>query len=59
MEVVGDEEKIALFTMLKAMLAFRPEERISAEKALEAEWMKEWALPETEKMKKLDNQTGA
>ena len=51
MEVVGDEEKSALFTMLKAMLEFRLEERMSAETALESKWMKEWALPELEKMK--------
>lgn len=53
MEVIEEEEKAALFTMLKAMLAFRPEERLTAEEVLESKWMKEWALPEIEKMKEV------
>lgn len=53
MEVVGGEEKAALFDMLRSMLAFKPEDRISADDALECKWMKEWGLPETEKMKNM------
>ncbi|PGH23273.1 hypothetical protein AJ80_02689 [Polytolypa hystricis UAMH7299] len=53
MEEVGNEEKAALFTMLKTMLVFIPGERLTAEEALEAQWMKEWALPELERMRKM------
>ena len=54
MEVVGDEEKAALFVMLKAMMAFTPGERSTAEEILESEWMRKWALPELERMKKTE-----
>lgn len=53
MEEVGNEEKAALFAILKGMLAFRPRERLTAEEVLESGWMKEWALPELEKMRAL------
>lgn len=46
MELVGDEEKIALLSMLRAMLAFFPEERPTAASLLECEWMVKWALPD-------------
>jgi serine/threonine-protein kinase SRPK3 len=49
MEEIGEEEKAALFVMLKAMMAFRPGERLNAEEIMESEWMRRWALPELEK----------
>lgn len=53
MEEVGEDEKTALFVMLQSMMAFRPEERPTAEKILEFEWMRKWALPELERMRKM------
>ena len=50
MEKVGEQEKTALFTLLRSMTAFRPCERCNAEQVLQSEWMKTWALPELEKM---------
>ncbi|KAI9932288.1 hypothetical protein ASPWEDRAFT_51039 [Aspergillus wentii DTO 134E9] len=50
MEELGDEEKYALLGMLKAMLMFRPEERLTAAEVLESKWMKEWGFPELERM---------
>ncbi|KAJ4408414.1 hypothetical protein N0V82_009713 [Gnomoniopsis sp. IMI 355080] len=46
METVGDEEKVALLGMLRAMLAFVPEERPTAASLLDCEWMVKWALPD-------------
>ena len=51
MEEIGDEEKAALLSMLKAMLAFRPEERLTAKDVLKCQWVKDWALPELERMR--------
>ena len=50
MEVVGEEEKAALFSMLKGMLAFRPSERLTAVQVAKTEWMMKWGLTELEKM---------
>ncbi|KAJ5239142.1 kinase-like domain-containing protein [Penicillium chermesinum] len=46
MEEVDEIEKVALLSMLKAMLAFNPEERPTAQEVLNCEWMQKWALPE-------------
>lgn len=46
MESIGNDEKIALLGMLRAMLAFVPEERPTAASLLECEWMVKWALPD-------------
>lgn len=46
MEPASEEEKRALLCILKAMLAFIPEERPTAESLLECEWMTKWALPD-------------
>lgn len=45
MESIGQEEKFALLGMLRATLAFVPEERPTAASLLECEWMVKWALP--------------
>lgn len=44
-------ERDALFSMLRSMLSFRPENRPSAQQVLESEWMVKWALPEYEKIR--------
>jgi hypothetical protein len=43
--------KVALLAMLRAMLAFRPEERRTATEVMECEWMQRGALPELVKCK--------
>lgn len=48
-EVMDDEERDALFAMIRGMLLFRPEDRMSASQVLRTEWMRKWALPEAEK----------
>ncbi|WQF77336.1 Putative protein kinase [Colletotrichum destructivum] len=52
MDVIGDEEKAALFEMLRRMLAWRPSERPTADEVLDMAWMKTWALPAYEKCQK-------
>lgn len=52
MDVIDDEEKSALFEMLRRMLAWRPSERPTAEEVLDMAWMKTWALPAYEKCQK-------
>ena len=46
MAEVAEQEKVALLKMLRAMLAYKPQDRPTAEQVLEFEWMKDWALPE-------------
>jgi len=53
MEEVGKEEKAALLSMLKAMMAFKPGDQMTAEQITESEWMKKWALPELKRLKRL------
>jgi serine/threonine-protein kinase SRPK3 len=48
MEDVGEEERGALLTMLKAMLAFKPGERPTAQDIIQSEWMRNRALRELE-----------
>ncbi|QPG97341.1 hypothetical protein C2857_006169 [Epichloe festucae Fl1] len=49
MEVMGEEERNALFQMVKGMLVFRPEDRLSVRQVLQTDWMRKWAIPEAEK----------
>ncbi|KAJ5793784.1 CMGC/SRPK protein kinase [Penicillium paradoxum] len=48
LEIVTKEERRALETMLRSMLAFRPRERATAQQALHSEWMKHWGRPALE-----------
>ncbi|KAK7407827.1 hypothetical protein QQX98_009998 [Neonectria punicea] len=43
------EEKVAFFTMMRWMLAFRPSDRPTAKEVLETAWMRDWALPDFKK----------
>ncbi|KAK6841198.1 hypothetical protein PG987_002058 [Apiospora arundinis] len=47
-ELIGDEERMALFEMIRGMLVFRPGDRLSASRVLRTEWMRKWAVPEAE-----------
>lgn len=49
MQLFEPTERDALFSMLRSMLAFRPEDRPSPKEVLASEWMVKWALPECEK----------
>ncbi|KAI0532021.1 kinase-like protein [Xylaria digitata] len=52
MDVIGEEEKAALLDLLHWMLAWKPEERPSAEEVLDTVWMKKLVLPEYEQGRK-------
>jgi serine/threonine protein kinase len=41
----SSEETAAILDLMRQMLAFRPEERPTAEEILKSEWMVKWALP--------------
>ncbi|KAI0186558.1 kinase-like domain-containing protein [Xylaria flabelliformis] len=53
MDVINEEEKVALLDLLKWMLAWRPEGRPNAEDVLNTTWMKKWALPAYEESRKV------
>ncbi|KAF1846305.1 kinase-like protein [Cucurbitaria berberidis CBS 394.84] len=41
-----DEETRAILHLIRGMLKFQPEERLTIEEVLRSEWMVKWALPE-------------
>lgn len=43
------EETAAILDLMRRMLAYRPEERLTADDVLRSEWMTRWALPEAER----------
>lgn len=45
-EAFDEEEIAAILDLMRRMLVFRPEDRITAEGVLQSEWMVKWALPE-------------
>lgn len=49
------DEKEALLVMLRAMLAYKPEDRITVVGVLQSEWMTKWAMPEYEKVRQMDD----
>jgi serine/threonine-protein kinase SRPK3 len=49
----GEEEAAAILKLMRSMLAYRPEQRPSAEEILQSEWMVNWALPEFERARLL------
>ncbi|KAK4041618.1 kinase-like protein [Parachaetomium inaequale] len=46
METLGADERDAFLGLLKSMLKYHPEERISAVDVLNSEWVQRWAIPE-------------
>lgn len=48
-EQMDNDESHAFLDMIKGMLRFRPEERLTADQVLRSEWMSKWALPLVEK----------
>jgi Protein kinase domain. len=47
-----ENEKSAFLDLMRRMLQFRPEERLTAEEVLSSEWMVKWALPDYERSQK-------
>lgn len=46
--VFGEEETHAILDLMREMLKFRPEERLTMDQVLRSEWMVKWALPQLE-----------
>ncbi|RAK95376.1 kinase domain-containing protein [Aspergillus ibericus CBS 121593] len=44
-----DEETAAILALMRRMLKFRPEERLTIDEVMQSEWMVKWALPEYER----------
>lgn len=60
MTPLEEDERRAFLTMLRGMLAYKPEDRTTVKQVLESEWMTKWALPAYNKMnseKKTDDGT--
>ena len=51
MMLFEQDEKDSLLAMLRSMLSYKPENRITAAEVLESEWMMRWAMPEYEKIR--------
>jgi serine/threonine protein kinase len=49
------EEKVAVMNMLRSMLSFEPEKRLTAQDILKCEWMEKWALPVFKKSRSGDH----
>lgn len=50
MKPMSKDEKAAFIDMMKSIMTFRPEDRVTANELLECKWMKQWALPELKKL---------
>ncbi|KAI0870496.1 protein kinase [Hypoxylon argillaceum] len=44
--VFGEDETRAFLNLMRGMLSFRPEERLTIDEVLKSEWMAKWALPQ-------------
>ncbi|KAF6794256.1 protein kinase domain-containing protein [Colletotrichum musicola] len=49
LEAMSDPERDALCEMIRGMLVFRPDGRLSAEEVLRSDWIRTYAIPEAEK----------
>lgn len=47
--VFDEAEKAAILDLMRKMLAFRPEDRPTADEVLRSEWMTKWVLPDVER----------
>jgi serine/threonine-protein kinase SRPK3 len=48
-EAFGEEEKAAILHLMRRMLRFRPEERLSIQDVLASDWLVKWAIPAYER----------
>lgn len=46
--IFEDQETTAILELMRGMLKFRPEERLTIDEVLRSEWMVKWALPQLE-----------
>lgn len=46
--IFEEQEVLAILDLMRRMLRFRPEERLTIDEVLKSEWMVKWALPELE-----------
>lgn len=53
LQIFQDDEEAALLDMLRAMLVYKPSNRINAQDLLCTEWMMRWGLPAMNHMKRL------
>lgn len=58
METMDSAEKEALLAMLRPMLAYRPEQRCSVNEVLDLEWMTRYAMPDYERMLRIQSVDG-
>ena len=49
MEPMGEDERDAMFEMIRWMLSYKPSERPSAQQVLGTTWMRDWGIPECER----------
>ena len=49
LETLDEKERDAFVEMIRLMLKFRPDDRPSAPRVLNSAWMKNWALPASNK----------
>lgn len=49
MGLFGEEEIEAILKLMRGMLRFRPEDRLTIDDVVRSEWMVKWALPELER----------
>ncbi len=52
MAAVEGDERASLSALLLSMLAFKPEDRPSAQQVLESDWMARWALPDLDRARR-------
>lgn len=48
MGIFDEREKRAIIELMRGMLKFRPEDRLTIDEVLKSDWMVEWALPQLE-----------
>ncbi|KAK2750695.1 hypothetical protein FQN57_002768 [Myotisia sp. PD_48] len=53
MGVFDEEETTAILDLIRRMLVFKPEQRLTIEEVLASEWMVKWALPALERARNL------
>lgn len=46
---IGEDEQAAFLDLMRRMLVFRPEERLTADEVLQSEWTVRWRLPDYER----------
>ena len=46
---IGADEKAAFLDLVRRMLMYRPEERLTADEVLRSDWVIQWALPDYER----------